>query len=183
MQNFSYCPSCGWCVLTAGASAAVPIAAEPPVVAYRPKNQTWQHKFSIHYLGQYPIAELQCWGNSYHGSGHCEDMPLEMTADNLQMTAAAAFATGDFAIVNDLFPLFTQYADYLVAHGLDPVVQLCSDDFEGPSPHNANLAAKSIIGIATYAALCNATNRTAAAAKYMKTARSYAAQVDTRTLL
>jgi hypothetical protein len=46
MQNYSYCPSCGW-----------------------PKNQTWQHNFSIHYLGQYPVAELQCWHNNYKGSG------------------------------------------------------------------------------------------------------------------
>ena len=118
---------------------------------------------------RYPIAELQCWGNNYKGSGACEAMPLEMTADNLQMTAAAAFVTGDFSIVQSSWGLFTQYADYLVGHGLDPTAQLCSDDFEGPSPHNANLAAKSIIGIAVYASLCDATNRTCGK-KYMAVA-------------
>ena len=51
MANDTFCSTCGW-----------------------PKNQTWQHRYSIHYLGQYPIAELQCWGNGYrkygnHGSG------------------------------------------------------------------------------------------------------------------
>jgi hypothetical protein len=92
-----------------------------------------------------------------------------MTADNLQMTAAAAFVTGDFSIVQSSWSLFTQYADYLVGHGLDPTAQLCSDDFEGPSPHNANLAAKSIIGIAVYASLCDATNRTCGK-KYMAVA-------------
>ena len=154
MANDTFCSTCGW-----------------------PKNQTWQHRYSIHYLGQYPIAERQCWGNAYDGgiSQHCEDMPLEMTADNLQMSAAAAFAQGNFATVNRFWPLFTQYADYLVANGLDPVKQLCSDDFEGPSPHNANLAAKSILGIATFSALCDATNRSCGA-RYMATARRYAEQ-------
>ena len=106
---------------------------------------------------------------------HCEDMPLEMTADNLQMTAAAAFATGDFSTVERLWGLLTQYADYLVGNGLDPTKQLCSDDFEGPSPHNANLAAKSIVGIAVYGALCDATNRSCGA-KYATTAKSFAAK-------
>ena len=64
------------------------------------------------------------------------------------MTAAAALASGNFSIVRQLWPLLTQYANYLVENGLKPQKQLCSDDFEGPSPHNANLAAKSIIGIA-----------------------------------
>jgi hypothetical protein len=173
-----------------------------------------------------------------------------MTADNLQMTAAAAFASarqphafftfitsvpslswqticfyvmkrnssnaprlcsagGNFSIVQSSWPLFTQYADYLVANGLDPTTQvskkalfvrhfivfckisqarlgtniaktqqrpifsqLCSDDFEGPSPHNANLAAKSIVGIAVYAALCDATNRSCGEG-YMKVAKNY----------
>jgi len=139
--NHSFCESCGW-----------------------PRNTTWPHPYSIHYLGQYPIAELQCWGNGGAGDdsggpGHCEDMPLEMTADNLQMTAAAAFVSKNFSTVETFWPLLTQYADYLVKNGLRPTEQLCSDDFEGPSPLNANLAAKAIVGIATYAALCDATNR------------------------
>ena len=35
----------------------------------------------------------------------------------------------------------------------DPGLQLCTDDFEGPSPHNVNLAAKGVIGYASYAVL------------------------------
>ena len=153
-SNYTYCADCGW-----------------------PKNTTWRHPYSIHYLGQYPIAELQCWGNAYGGgaSQHCEDMPLEMTADNLQMTAAAALVTGDFRVVQQHWPLLTQYADYLVKNGLDPTKQLCSDDFEGPTAHNANLAAKSILGIAAFSALCDATNRSCGA-HYMATAKGYSQQ-------
>jgi len=34
------------------------------------------------------------------------------------------------------------WADYIVVSLPDPGNQLCTDDFEGPSPHNVNLAAK-----------------------------------------
>ena len=45
----------------------------------------------------------------------------------------------------------------------------------GPSAHNANLAVKSILGIAAYAALCNATGRTCGPS-YHSVAQSYAKQ-------
>ncbi len=38
--------------------------------------------------------------------------------------------------------LLMQWGDYMVASLPDPGDQLCTDDFEGPSPHNVNLAAK-----------------------------------------
>ena len=49
--------------------------------------------------------------------------------------------------------LLTQWADYLVANGLDPENQLCSADMFGHLPHCANLALKAIIGIGGYAQL------------------------------
>merc|ERR1712039_172153 len=51
-----------------------------------PRNLTSPYNYSIHYLGQYPVAEAQCWVSNGNA---CEPMPLEMSADNLQMTAAA----------------------------------------------------------------------------------------------
>jgi hypothetical protein len=39
----------------------------------------------------------------------------------------------------------------------DPGNQLCTDDFEGPSPHNVNLAAKGVVGLACYSLLLNAS--------------------------
>ena len=46
-----------------------------------PRNLTFPEPYCVHYLGQYPVAEMQCWQRD-----RCEPMPLEMTADNLQMT-------------------------------------------------------------------------------------------------
>ena len=43
------------------------------------------------------------------------------------------------------------YADYIVASLPDPKEQLCTDDFEGPSPHNANLAAKGVVALSAWA--------------------------------
>lgn len=42
------------------------------------------------------------------------------------------------------------WGDYLVSSLPDPGNQLCTDDFEGPSPHNVNLAAKGIVGLGAY---------------------------------
>ena len=38
--------------------------------------------------------------------------------------------------------LLTVWGDYIVASLPDPGNQLCTDDFEGASPHNVNLATK-----------------------------------------
>jgi len=136
-----------------------------------PRNVSWNKNYSIHFLGQYPDAELQCWPQ---GPIHCEDMPLEMTADNLQMTAAAALATNDTSTIDLYWPLFKMYGKYLVDNGLDPVLQLCSDDYEGPSAHNANLAAKSIIGIGAFSVMCEMTGRHDEAISYLEIAKRYA---------
>ena len=42
------------------------------------------------------------------------------------------------------------WGDYIVASLPDPGNQLCTDDFEGPSPHNVNLAAKVIYNCVFY---------------------------------
>ena len=39
-------------------------------------------------------------------------------------------------------PVLITWGDYLVASLPDPSDQLCTDDFEGRSSHNVNLAAK-----------------------------------------
>ena len=77
------------------------------------------------------------------------DMPVEESANMLIMTAAyslthdadaAAYATPHYRI-------FKQWADYLVANALDPVMQNQTDDFTGFIAHSANLALKGILAV------------------------------------
>lgn len=104
-------------------------------------------------------------------------MPIEESANLLIMLAAIAQRTQSTAFVAPRFwPLLKQWADYLVQTSLDPGDQLCTDDFEGPSPHNANLAAKGIIGLGAYAYLVNVSGDRAAAAYYHGVATSYVPQ-------
>lgn len=74
------------------------------------------------------------------------------------------------------WPLVQQYAVYLNSTALDPGDQLCTDDFEGPSPHNANLAAKGILGLAAYAQMWHVAGNDTKAGLWMRQAQSYAPQ-------
>ena len=67
-------------------------------------------------------------------------MPVEETANLILMLAAIAKIEGSAAFIAPRFwPLLHSWGTYLVTTALDPGNQLCTDDFEGPSPHNANL--------------------------------------------
>ena len=55
------------------------------------------------------------------------------------------------------WPVLNGFADYIIASLPDPGDQLCTDDFEGPSPHNANLAAKGIVALAAWSSVLNTT--------------------------
>eukprot|EP01106_Pelomyxa_sp_JSP_P001162 TRINITY_DN1175_c0_g2_i2.p1 TRINITY_DN1175_c0_g2~~TRINITY_DN1175_c0_g2_i2.p1 ORF type:complete len:326 (+),score=71.58 TRINITY_DN1175_c0_g2_i2:205-1182(+) len=142
-----------------------------PILTYannetnRPYGSVW----APHHLGTYPIADIL--------TSEQEDMPIEETANLIMMVALVARMEGSLHSTLDHFwPLYYQWANYLVSSLPDPGDQLCTDDFTGAIPHDANLALKGIIGIGAYSYLCTLKGDTVNASKFMSVAQDYASQ-------
>ena len=107
----------------------------------------------------------------------CEPMPLEATADNVQLSVFAAKASNSTLSVRPFMRTLLRLTDYLVDKGLVrtctrphlvlsappadqpaclqyPATQLTTDDFMGVHTNNTNLAVKSIVAIGAFAQLC-----------------------------
>lgn len=129
-----------------------------PMAGYH-RNVSFPYNYSAHYLGQYPVMELQCWNKATQWEPtdmfYCEPMPLEATADNVQLSVFAAKALNSTESVRPFLRVLLRLTDYLVDNGLYPATQLTTDDFMGAHTNNTNLAVKSIIGIGAFAQLCD----------------------------
>ena len=147
-----------------------------PVIEYA-EHGGWPKVFCEHDLGShYPNA-------NGHNDGNEEDMPVEETANILILSAAYAQripAAQASAWVGTHYPIFKQWADYLVGNALDPGYQNQTDDFTGFIAHSVNLALKGIIGIGAFSQIAKAAGNSADAASYLATARSYIAQWTTK---
>ena len=121
-----------------------------PLFAYASLPR-WRWQFAPHDLGQYPWANGQVYG----GGEASEDnqMPVEESGNLLILATALVKLGGPRGFVSAHLPLLDRWADYLLAKGLDPVHQLCTDDFAGHLAHNTNLAIKAIVALGAYAAL------------------------------
>eukprot|EP01043_Picozoa_sp_COSAG02_P018860 COSAG02_NODE_892_length_16138_cov_14.599875_14_plen_73_part_01 len=71
---------------------------------------------------------------------YCEPMPLEATADNVQLSVFAAKALNSTESVQPFLRVLLRLTDYLVDNGLYPATQLTTDDFMGAHTNNTNLA-------------------------------------------
>jgi len=140
-----------------------------PVLDYA--NNGTSNKYNLvwapHHLGTWPIANIQTKDQ--------ENMPIEETANMLLMLAALEHR-GAKTDLSKYWHLFTQWANYLVSALPDPENQLCTDDFEGPIPHDSNLALKGILGIAAYAQMAQTKGNATAYAYYLKIATGYASK-------
>jgi len=131
----------------------------------------WNRDFAPHDVGRYPYATGQVYG--YQGALACGDvvpplylyppdaalyddryqMPVEECGNMLIMLEAAASFGASDALARRYAPLLEKWVRYLDRYGDDPGEQLCTDDFAGHLAHNANLAAKAMVGVACYARL------------------------------
>jgi len=159
-------------------------ASMGPVFDYAASGR-WPFPYAPHDIGTYPLANgAQYWGGDItSGLSRAEmdkitvdQMPVEESADMIILVAALYQAEGKTDYALKYWPLLTKWAEYLKAKGLDPENQLCTDDFTGHLAHNTNLSVKAILGLGSYAMLCDRVGKKEEAASYRHTAEEYARQ-------
>lgn len=109
--------------------------------AFVPYTLPW----APHDLGTWPVADLPPRSQ--------EQMPIEESGNMIIALAALGRRLGSRSLLDAYWPLLETWAQFINASLPDPGDQLCTDDFEGPSPHNVNLAAKGIVALAAFAGL------------------------------
>jgi hypothetical protein len=138
-------------------------ASLAPVFVYA-ASPRWKWPNAPHDLGEYPIA----FGKDNGG----EAMPVEESGNMLILADAISQEQGNTKFADAWWPQLTQWAKYLEQYGLDPEMQLCTDDFKGRLAHNANLSVKAIVALAAYGDMAKIHGDAATADKYMTMARA-----------
>lgn len=134
----------------------------------------WRWPFAPHDLGTYPLANGQVYGGGEHSEQG--QMPVEESGNMLIMADALAHIQGNADFAAQYWPLLTRWAAYLRVNGLDPGDQLSTDDFAGPSAHNANLALKAILALGAYSQMAHMLGKNDVAAQYHQIAQHMAHQ-------
>ncbi|MFP5230935.1 MAG: glutaminase domain-containing protein [Acidobacteriota bacterium] len=142
-----------------------------PVFTYA-SMPAWKFPFAPHDLGVYPLAN----GQQYGGGEVSEEnqMPVEESGDMILLAAAVAHAEKNADYPGRHWALLSQWAEYLLDHGLDPANQLCTDDFAGHLAHNANLSIKAIEALGAFAQMADDLHHPEVARRYRSAAQSMA---------
>ena len=165
----------------------------------------WSYDFAPHDVGTYPVCCGQVYGlnrnaSHYHATYAKNDflqnhlplylfpaefeaydfnrqMPVEECANMLIMFAACYHYDKDIEFFKDYGALGEKWVKYLVAYGLKPENQLCTDDFAGHLKNNINLAIKATVGIACYAMLKKADGDKKSYEEFRGIAENFATEI------
>lgn len=131
--------------------------------------EVWHYDFAPHDVGTYPLLNGQVYS-----SGTCPtwQMPVEECGNMLICCAAVALAENDISFAQEHWSHLDKWCNYLIANGVDPDNQLCTDDFAGHLAHNCNLSIKAMMGIASFSLLNRLAGNEDKAEELMKIAGS-----------
>jgi len=125
-------------------------------------NLSW----APHHLGHWPISDL--------APNKQEQMPVEESGNMLIMLSGIYSVQKSLQYLEPYWPMLRTWADFIVSSLPDPGNQLCTDDFEGASPHNTNLAAKGIVALEAFAGMLDAKGDKSDAESYRNHAFRFA---------